>query len=49
MQGVEYFTPTTPKESLTSRKLAQNRIINGSNQLWEANIKYGFLHHNQHL
>lgn len=26
------------------RKLARNRIINGSNQLWETDIKYGYIH-----
>lgn len=26
------------------RKLARNRIVTGSNQLWEADIKYGYIH-----
>lgn len=26
------------------RKLARNRVINESNQLWEADIKYGYIH-----
>ena len=26
------------------RKVARNRIVTGSNQLWETDIKYGYIH-----
>lgn len=35
--------PQRQKKVPYPRKLAQNRIITGSNQLWEADIKYGFI------
>ncbi|MDQ0221460.1 putative transposase [Peribacillus cavernae] len=35
--------PQRQKKSSYPRKLARNRTITGSNQLWEADIKYGYI------
>ena len=35
--------PQRKKKISYPRKLARNRIITGSNQLWEADIKYGYI------
>lgn len=30
-------------DSISEEKLARNRIITGSNQLWEMDVKYGYI------
>ncbi|MDT2236560.1 IS3 family transposase [Paenibacillus larvae] len=35
--------PTTTKPVVYPRKLARNRTVTGSNQLFETDIKYGFI------
>jgi putative transposase len=39
--------PQRQKKITYPRKLARNRIITGSNQLWETDIKYGFIESEQ--
>ena len=40
---LDILRPRRQKKISHPRKLARNRIITGSNQLWEADIKYGFI------
>lgn len=40
---LDILRPQRKKKVSYPRKLARNRIITGSNQLWEADIKYGFI------
>ena len=40
----ELLRPQRKLKNKHPRKLARNRIVTGSNQLWEADIKYGYIH-----
>lgn len=40
---LDILRPQRQKKIPYPRKLARNRIITGSNQLWEADVKYGFI------
>ena len=40
----EILRPQRKLKNKHPRKLARNRIITGSNQLWETDIKYGYIH-----
>lgn len=40
----ELLRPQRKLKNKHPRKLARNRTITGSNQLWEADIKYGYIH-----
>lgn len=39
---LDILQPQREKTISYPRKLARNRVINGSNQLWETDIKYGY-------
>lgn len=40
---LDVLRPQREKRALYPKKLARNRIITGSNQLWETDIKYGYI------
>lgn len=44
---LDILKPQRKIQAKYPRKLARNRIITGSNQLWEMDIKYGFIHGEQ--
>jgi putative transposase len=40
---MDLLRPQRKKQISYPRKLARNRIITGSNQLWEMDVKYGYI------
>ncbi|HZH60012.1 MAG TPA: hypothetical protein VEY70_10630 [Metabacillus sp.] len=43
MKKLDILRPQKEKKPFQYRRLARNRIITGSNQLWETDIKYGYI------
>ncbi|RBW67269.1 integrase core domain-containing protein [Bacillus taeanensis] len=43
MQRIRDFTPTKRKEDVLPSKTSKNHTITDSNQLWETDLKYGFI------